>query len=538
MGLPAGRWLLGMALLLASGAALALGLGEIRVKSKPGQPLVAEIPVISSDPAEMEQLQARLASPETFDRVGLPRPQGLVEELDFAVAVSDEGQPVIRVTSASPVNQAALNFLIEVDWGQGRLVREYSALVDAPGVLAAAPPPSVQIPQAAPSNAIVHAPEPAPAQPEPEPTPKPVPASPAPRAAAVEAGAGQVTVRAGQTLSQLARELVPSLGLNQAMQALLQANPDAFIGGNINRLRQGAVLRAPAASELAQIDAAQANDFVRRQMAEWRQARGAARTASAPEAAPPASTARAAERPAPRIAEARLQIAPPAVQGGAKAGTTTGIQAGGEGEMLAQQQLQQTKEDLAARSAEVQELRSQVAELEKIKQQQEKLIQMKDSDLAAAQQKLSEQQGGNAGTPAWVWGGLALLVAGLVAAWLLGRRRTVAAPVRVAEPRTRFDSATMAAAIAQSVPDDEIPAVLEEEVLATTYPGPEIDDDGASLNVALSNPAPAGRDRLELAVAYLDIGDVETARDLLEEVIAGDDPVAGVQAAQLLRELG
>ena len=56
------------------------------------------------------------------------------------------------------------------------------ALVDAPGVLAAAPPPSVQIPQAAPSNAIVHAPEPAPAQPEPEPTPKPVPASPAPRA--------------------------------------------------------------------------------------------------------------------------------------------------------------------------------------------------------------------------------------------------------------------------------------------------------------------------------------------------------------------
>lgn len=535
--LPTIRWLSAAVLLLASGAALALGLGEIRVKSKPGQPLVAEIPVISSDPAEMEQLQARLASPETFDRVGLPRPQGLIEELDFAVAVSDEGEPVIRVTSASPVDQAAINFLIEVDWGQGRLVREYSALVNAPGVLAAAPPPLIQAPQAAPVDAIVQAPEPPPAQAEPEPPPAPVA-----RAPAMETGAGQVTVRAGQTLSQLARELVPSAGLNQAMQALLQANPDAFINGNINLLKQGAVLRAPAAPELVQVDAAQADDFVRRQMAEWRQARETAQPASAPAAAPPPSVARAATRPAPRVAEARLQIAPPVAQGGAQAGTTTGIQAGGEGEMLAQQQMQQTKEDLAARDAEVQELRSQVAELEKLKQQQEKLIQMKDSDLAAAQQKLATQQGGSAGTPVWIWGGLALLIAGLVAAWLLGRRR-VAAPVAIRnESKSAFDSAALAAAMPQSAP-----ATIEVEPETVPEAGPRTEAaspapawhrSDASLSVALPNAAPAGRERLELAIAYLDLGDVDTARDLLNEVAAGGDSAARQEAAQMLRELG
>ncbi len=530
------RWLACAALLLASGAAWALGLGEVRVLSRPGQPLLAEIPIISSDPAELEALRVGLASPEVFERVGLSRVQGLVQELDFAIAVSSDGGPVVRVTSHTPVESSAVNFLIEVDWGQGRLVREYSVLVGTPGVLAAAPPP-VQAPLAAPTDAIVRSPEPSAPAPEPRPVSAPPPVA---RAAAIEAGPGQVSVRAGQTLSQLARELAPSVGLNQAMQALLQANPDAFIRGNINLLKQGAVLRAPSASELAQVDASQAAGFVRRQMDEWRQSRSLPEPASGPAVAPPPSVARAAERAAPRVAEARLQIAPPVAKGDGQAGTTTGIQAGGEGEMLAEQQLQQTREDLAARDAEVQELRSQVAELEKIKQQQEKLIQMKDSDLAAAQQKLSSQQGGDAGTPVWVWGGLALLIAGLVVAWLLGRRRIAAVPARAA-PKPRLDSAALAAAVPQASHADtevEVPAVLEETAddIAELEAWSHRQGD-ASLNVALANPAPAGRERLELAVAYLDLGDVETARDLLNEVVAGDDAAARQEAAQLLREL-
>ena len=101
------RLLAGLVLLLLSSTAMALGLGEIRVKSQPGQPLLAEIPIISTEPGELEQLQARLASPTTFERVGLPRPQGLVSALNFAVALDDQNRAVIRVTSAEPVQVAA-----------------------------------------------------------------------------------------------------------------------------------------------------------------------------------------------------------------------------------------------------------------------------------------------------------------------------------------------------------------------------------------------------------------------------------------------
>ncbi|MBV7473957.1 hypothetical protein KW826_09270, partial [Pseudoxanthomonas sp. PXM05] len=165
------RWrgLAALALLLISSSALALGLGEIRVKSAPGQPLLAEIPIISTEPGELEQLRAQLASPTTFERVGLPRPTGLVGNLDFAVALDEAGRPVIRVTTQEPVTVPVLNFLVEVDWGQGRLVREYSAMVDSPGAVAAATQPVIDAPQAAPEDAIVRPAEPPVAAVEPAP---------------------------------------------------------------------------------------------------------------------------------------------------------------------------------------------------------------------------------------------------------------------------------------------------------------------------------------------------------------------------------
>ena len=129
--------LLAVVLALLAGPALALGLGQLTVKSQPGQPLLAEIPIISNDPSELEDLQARLASPDTFRRVGLQPPDMEVSGLQFAVALDARGNPVIRVTSTAPLTQPLLTFLLEVDWGEGRLVREYSALVDVPRTVAA-----------------------------------------------------------------------------------------------------------------------------------------------------------------------------------------------------------------------------------------------------------------------------------------------------------------------------------------------------------------------------------------------------------------
>ena len=133
-------------LALASSSALALGLGDIRVLSKPGQPLLAEIPVVSADPSELENLRVALASPVTFERVGLQRPTGLVSELQFELARNAQGRAVVRVTSQAPVETPSLSFLIEADWGQGRLVREYSALVDAPSSALAVAEPEIVAP--------------------------------------------------------------------------------------------------------------------------------------------------------------------------------------------------------------------------------------------------------------------------------------------------------------------------------------------------------------------------------------------------------
>ncbi len=599
MGKP-GRWALaGLAaagLLLLSGAAMALGLGEIRVKSQPGQPLLAEIPVISNEPGELEQLQARLASPVTFERVGLARPEGLVSGLGFAVALDDQGKAVIRVTSTEPVQVAAVNFLVEVDWGQGRLVREYSALVDTPAAVATASQPIIEAAAPLPSSTIIREPAPiAAAIPAPSAAPMPAPGrapeATSPRAAAAAvavsaasaAGSGEVQVQRGQTLSQIASELGQGYRLDQTMLALLRANPEAFINGNINRLKQGAVLRVPQAAELAQLGESEAAALVREQMAEWRQARRPipqpveAVAAAAAAAAAPARAAGAA----PQVAQARLEIAPPAASAANRAGTQSGIDAEGEGDMLANQQLVLTKEELAARESEVRDLQAQVAELEGLKQQQAKLIAMKDSELAAAQHRLAQNQG-DASQPLWLWAGLGLLVAGLVVAWLISRRK----PALAAKPRSGYDSAAMAAAMPMAEPEPELatapspmPGPVDRAVDEPLDPGfdnsyedgvpaalAESDDDSdptpaqipaasalawtsagvkptwhtsdGGLNVAPLNAAPAGRERLELAIAYLDLGDMDTARDLLNEVATGGDAAARDEATQLLREIG
>ena len=365
------------------------------------------------------------------------------------------------------------------------------------------------------------------------------------------------------------------------MLALLRANPDAFINGNINRLKQGAVLRVPQSAELAQLGEDEAAALVRDQLAEWRQARRPIPQPVEAVATPVATAPARATTPTPRVAPARLEIAPPAANAATRAGTQSGIDAEGEGDMLANQQLTLTKEELAAREAEVQELRTQVAELESLKVQQAKLIAMKDSELASAQQRLAQSQG-DAAQPLWLWAGIGLLVAGLVVAWLIGRRKST--PV-VARPA--YDSAALAAAIpvasagedstasvdepsavgADYDYDSDVPATLVEDVeeAAVLDVEPELQPEpeaapvppvaapqawttaaikptwhtgDAGLNVAPLNAAPAGRERLELAIAYLDLGDVETARDLLNEVALGGDATARDEAMQLLRELG
>lgn len=609
-----------LVLALACGQAAALGLGQIVVKSKLNEPFLAEIPIISNEPGELDQLEARLGSPETFTRIGLEPPQGAVADLQFAVVRNDAGAVVIRVTSQIPVDKPLLTFLVEVDSIQGKLVREYSALVDpprnapspagpvieaptaafadevvrppstptgdptsvpeesSPGSATAAQPPEAVPPQATPTETA------APPAPTAIPTPAPQVAEVPPAVSTAPAAAAQNEygpVKAGQTLSQIVAQLgAGQYTVDQTMLALLRTNPEAFIGNDINRIKRGAVLRIPDAAEVTKLGAAEASVIVRDQIEQWRQTRRrpAAQPASIAgsdnASRPVTASAAAAEK---RVAGARLEIMPPAADRATRAGTLSGASAGGEGDMQ-RQELQETKENLAAREAELQELKSRVADLEKLQQDQQKLITLKDSELAAAQQRLADSNraatktavaptpstavaqpaADNNGVPLWWWGGMALVLLGLGAWWFTRRGRVgrekpdrkpmdaslfedrppgfvVEVPAAINAPSVAIDHAVDAATQAQ--PDaDAPPEALRWPASSNAVPTWHARNNGGDAATS-DSPLQVGHERIELARAYLDLGDHDTARGLLQEIVQVGDPDARAEAVRLLQDL-
>ncbi len=606
----------------------ALGLGQMEVKSQRDEPLLAEIVIISNDPAELEALQARLASPETFSRIGLAPPSGIVSDLQFTVALSAQGRPVIRVTSAVPAQQPLLTFLVEVDWGQGRLVREYSALIDTPQTAAAPVQPPIQEAVAGTQNTIVRPAEPLPTNPLDAASPTAVPLTPNPTVATAPQAANPLdapapiavplppseipatqpapivasappiapaeplssttgetrVVRRGETLGKIAADLGSGYNLDQTIVALLRANPEAFIGGNANRLKAGAVLRIPDGDSIAGYSADEAALVIREQMAQWRGERRALPQPPAVVGAAPSETQASASNStaaiARRASEARLQIVPASASAAGRAATRSGISAGGKGDMLREQELLQTQETLAARSAEVDELKARVAELETLQAQQQKLIALKDSELAAAQQRLASGSAAQTTATAsaaaskpvetmnlgpWLGVGAGLLTIGLLAAFWLRRKSSAGSVARAfnterlaaAVPESNLsDEAAADAAFAASEPehapepawsrsakpivDAELSAPPIPKAATPTWHDPlnvSLDDAAASAEIAPLNPAPPGLARIDLAKAYLDMGDRDTARALLREVAALGDRASRDEAARLLRDL-
>ena len=295
-------------LLLAPFGAWALGLGDIELRSALNQPLEANIELVSPTPEELTDLRVALATPETFDRYGLDRP-GFLSRLSFNIDRDDAGRDVIRVTSLEPITEPFVTVLVEATWNRGRLLREYTVLLDPPVMLPAEAvieriePAVVRAPQPAQPAAVIERPsaalpEPAPAPaPAPVPVPEPIPvtppastaaesapapmpapepassAAPAPArvAAAPDAPGAYGPVQRGQTLWGIAAQYRPAgVTMNQIMVAVYEANPAAFIG-NMNLLREGATLVMPDAGALASLSATDATQEAIRQTAEWQE---------------------------------------------------------------------------------------------------------------------------------------------------------------------------------------------------------------------------------------------------------------------------
>ncbi len=250
------------ALLLAPASSMGLGLGEIRLSSTLNEPLSAEIDLVAATPEELAALVAQIASVEIFQRYGVERPAYL-SSIEFTVGRGRDGRNVLLVRSREAISEPFVSFLVDVNWARGRLLREYTVLLDPP--VLAAPAPQAQAPVAAPTTMPSTR------------TPEPQPAEPAAGEAMPVAGDGSYRVQSGDTLYAVAGTLAAGdrAATERMMIGLFRANPEAF-QGNINRLRAGAILRVPAAADLAEIGASDASGEVRRQNAEWRAAGGGA----------------------------------------------------------------------------------------------------------------------------------------------------------------------------------------------------------------------------------------------------------------------
>jgi len=410
-------WLLLPFLFLAI-QAWALGLGDIRLSSALNEPLRAEIELLAATPEELNNLSVQLASQDTFQRYDLDRPMFLTS-LQFNIVKSGRADGnVIRVTSTEPITEPFITFLVEASWSRGRLLREYTLLLDPPTF---APPPSTQatdsvtaptrvapadsgqIQRPAPQPQTAPPPSRPPVRPpsqvaEPAPQPSPFEADSTPPAAEPPAPAaqpepddsfgqpsfntspgGDVLVVRGDTLWGITQRVRPDsrLTINQTMLAIFEANPEAF-DGNINRLRAGATLRIPSADDVFRISRADAFAEVRRQNQEWR----GERPAPLAEPAPPV----VAEEPVIEAVESQpsLTLVPPdeedeltQPEAAVDVGTETPLD-----------ELDQGAEEPVADPVE-----ARIAEIEAILEDPAALIAIEDNELAALRQELANLRG-------------------------------------------------------------------------------------------------------------------------------------------------
>ena len=368
---------------LTSGMAHALGLGEISLKSALNQPLDAEIELLEVRDLGGNEVLPSLAAVEEFNKVGVDRPYFLTD-LKFTPVLKPNGKSVIRVTSSKPVREPYLNFLIEVLWPNGRLLREYTVLLDPPlyspqTVVAATP----RLPQATPLAPRVSAPAPV-SRPQPSAS---APAAPAPASVASSAASrmdgDQYRVGRDDTLWEIAERARPSgaLSVHQTMLAIQDLNPNAFLDGNINRMKNGQVLRLPSEQQIRSRSQADALAQVAAQNSAWREGRAVQPVAAAARQLDATRRSEAGNAPAQAPAEDNLRLVS-AASGKSTSGSDSGAAADSKG--LADK-LALNQESLATSQRENQELKERLGDLQSQLDKLQRLIELKNEQLAKLQ---------------------------------------------------------------------------------------------------------------------------------------------------------
>jgi len=372
--------------LLFPSATLAAGLGRLTVLSGLGEPLKAEIEIVSLQPGEVDSLSVRQAPNEAYHQANIELSGALVG-VKFAIEPR-AGKPVITLNSVQPMNEPFIDMLVELSWSGGRLIREYTFLLDPPEYKGP-PAAAVVAPVVVPSAPVVQS---VPTQPPapiaaPVPAERPVAAAPAAKPAApVAPGPKPATsyeVRRGDTLSGIAqRNMVQGATLQQMLVALYKNNPDAFDGENMNRLRAGRILNLPENEAVAAITTDEARRLVGAQSVDYAKYRSSLGAAVADGAARPDAGRQVSgkigapveQKPAPSTEapkdQLRLSRAEDAKAGGKAAATAAA-------------------DDKAAKEKAIKEANERAAQLERNVAAMQKAAELK-SEAGAQLQKQAE----------------------------------------------------------------------------------------------------------------------------------------------------
>ncbi|WP_197386520.1 FimV/HubP family polar landmark-like protein TapV [Ralstonia pseudosolanacearum] len=374
-------------LLLIQPAAYAAGFGALHVRSSLGQPLQAEIDLSGVTEEEAQNLVAKLASPDAYQRAGLTY-NPIVSTLRASLVRQSGGTYVVRVISAQPVAEPFVDILVDLTWASGRVSRAYTFLLDpagssnttrnfAPTPVVQATTPGVVDSTPAPVAAAPQAPAAAPRAARPA---RQAAARPQADAAAAEPSSGSgYTVQRGDSLYDVASTAVQGqdgVSLDQMLLALYRNNPKAFIGGNINRLRTGSVLTVPSAADAQKVSprearrevVAQTSGFAgyRSRLATAAEANAATDTDSARQQSGSVS-ARVQDQATPSASE-RDELRLSKADRTGKAAATAGARA----------------EELVAKEHALKEMESRVAQLEKNLSEMQHLVEVKNAELAKA----------------------------------------------------------------------------------------------------------------------------------------------------------
>lgn len=428
--------LLGFAIALALSASAnvyAVGMGGINVGSALGQPLKADIELMAVSKAEKASLVARLASPDAYRDAGLDYPYGI--KFKFQIESRANGEPYLKVSTDQPINDPFVMMLVELTWSSGKLLREYTFLLDPPGYVPAQPAPApVQAvaPAIQPASAVTpvtpleewKAPEGPPAlvtpiAPPVEPSVTEISAASAPMGQAPEqpasAPAAQpaglpaapvmqampaaeelpqldewIVIKRGDTMREVADQYrSDEISLDRMLVALYRVNANHFDGKNMNRIKAGKILRLPHPDEIEAVSQAAAVREIRAQAADWniyrqKLASAAAMRMQSQEAQQVASgkiSSLVADKTpvAKESAKEVLKLSRGEVPGDA---TATG--AGGK-IVSAQAKKDAAQEEAIAKGKASEEEKTRIAMLEKTQKDVKRLAELKSSAAALAQ---------------------------------------------------------------------------------------------------------------------------------------------------------